>query len=345
MGKPSISAEEGLAKLEKSEQLQALHRERETKFNALFEVAKLGSIASVDYNDIDTNKNIRDEGLDEADFQLLINSIKEHGILQNIVAELQECSKNVFKLVCLSGHRRLAALKRINNESELFKTDPSSIDDEDDLAKLRLERESARRVPCRVKLDYELASKWKINETQSRNLEAALSENLLRRDMHFFEKAKAFKQLMNTGLSAQEIERKFVEQASESVSVRTINRLIGLYEIIPPEGRDLVLKHKSLFPLRYMLENFWEHKNAKKRNGPTIVRMIEKRISKTQDPNTKKDEKGRKTSAAKLKKVESFISENKMSKKEKERVIQALEFVGYLKAGDFPRAVEKPCIP
>ena len=336
MSKPSISAEEGYKKLSKAKELQDKHREREDKFEKLFAAAKNQLIVSIDYNDINTNFNIRDEALDENDFQLLKNSIKEHGILQNIIVELQECEDSVFQLVCLSGHRRIAALKSINESSELFRHDADvKIDDEDE-AQEELKRAS-RRVQCKVKLSHNLAQKWKLESSQTQNFEAALSENLLRRDMHFFEKASAFKMLVSSGLTPEEVEQKFIEKASESVSVRTINRLIGLFDIIPPEGQKLVLKHKDLFPLRYMLENFLEHKNAKKRNGPTIVRMIEGRINGI---SKRTHQKEKATSVTRIKKVESFLTQNKVSKKEKERVLQALEFVGYIKSGDFPRAVE-----
>lgn len=341
MSKPSISAEEGYEKLSKAKDLQDKYREREDKFEKLFAAAKNQVIVSIDYNDINTNFNIRDEALDENDFQLLKSSIKEHGILQNIIVELQECEESIFQLVCLSGHRRIAALKSINKNSALLQHDTDVNRNDENKGEDELKR-AVRRVQCKVKLSYNLAQKWKLESYKTQNLEAALSENLLRRDMHFFEKASAFKMLISSGLAPEEVEKKFIEKASESVSVRTINRLIGLFDLIPPEGQKLILKYKDLFPLRYMLETFLEHKNAKKRNGPTIVRMIEGRINGGSKRTHQKD-KG--TSVTRIKKVESFLTQNKVTKKEKEKVLQALEFVGYIKSGDFPHAVDISCNP
>lgn len=75
----------------------------------------VGKQVTLPIDSLITNENIRsDLGVEEAAFAELVSSIKEHGILQNIVVELRERDDNeLFELVCVEGHRRVAAAKQL----------------------------------------------------------------------------------------------------------------------------------------------------------------------------------------------------------------------------------------
>lgn len=87
------------------------------KFSQLSQL--VGKQVTLPINNIGTNENIRsDLGVGQDSFRELVLSIKEHGILQNIVVELREREDDkVFELVCIEGHRRIAACKELGLET------------------------------------------------------------------------------------------------------------------------------------------------------------------------------------------------------------------------------------
>lgn len=86
---------------------------RKEKLDQLLKL--VGKQVTLPIDSLITNENIRsDLGVEEAAFAELVSSIKDHGILQNIVVELRERDDNeLFELVCVEGHRRVAAAKQL----------------------------------------------------------------------------------------------------------------------------------------------------------------------------------------------------------------------------------------
>ena len=73
---------------------------------------KSGTVVPIPLEHIDRTDNIR-EGIDEdsIEFKQLIDSIKEVGLLQNPVVTIVS-----GRILCVSGHRRLAAMSKLEAE-------------------------------------------------------------------------------------------------------------------------------------------------------------------------------------------------------------------------------------
>ena len=347
--KPPISSENQLANIEKKRKLEEKHRERKSTFETLAQLAIDGTLGNIDYHDINTGENIREIDQNSNDFELLIKSISDHGILQNLVVELREAD-DVFELVCLSGHRRILALKKIHEQDQLFKVDVESYT-ADEQNKIKEAQKQARRVPCKIQLSHELSMKWKKESTKTKNLEIALSENLFRADMHFIEQARCFKKLIEEGLSPQEIESKFQGSGQDTnasktkkVSKRSINRLLSLIQIIPEKGLELILEYPDAFSLKYLLSTYVESKNAKKRAPGGIVKMLNAHLKKyLAEPQQAKRATSVKSNDIKTSKLVSFFNETELDDSQKESVIRAMEYVGFIKPGSFPPVEKNSC--
>ena len=344
--KPPKTSDQQIASLERKNELEAKYSQRKSTFETLAKLAIDGTLGNIDYNDINTDENIREIRQDSDDFELLKKSVAEHGILQNLVIELREAD-DIFELVCLSGHRRILALKHLHKQDPLFKVELESYSVEEQ-AKIKEAQKQARRVPCKIQLSHELSRKWKKDSTKTKNLEISLSENLFRADMHFIEQARCFKKLIQEGLSPQEIESKFQGSDSDDssstnkkVSKRSINRLLNLIQIIPEKGQELILDHPDAFSLKYILSTYVEAKNAKKRAPGGIVKMLNAHLNKfLAAPKESKRISHSKSLEIKTNKLETFFKESDLDESHKDCVIRAMEYVGYIKPGSFP-PVEK----
>ncbi|MFK7826377.1 MAG: ParB/RepB/Spo0J family partition protein [Oligoflexales bacterium] len=349
--KPPVSSEEQLLTLEKKSKLEAKHSKRKSTFETLAKLAIDGTLGNIDYNDINTGENIRDIDQDSGEFSLLTKSISEHGILQNLVVELREADE-VFELVCLSGHRRILALKKLHKHDPLFTVKIESYSP-DEQNKIREAQKQARRVPCKIQLSHELSMKWKKDSTRTKNLEIALSENLFRADMHFIEQARCFQKLIKEGLSPQEIESKFQgvdsnDQSSKAkkVSRRSINRLLNLIQIIPEKGQELILEYPDAFSLKYLLSTYVESKNSKKRAPGGIIKMLDAHLKKyLAEPGQITRMSHTKSNEIKTSKLESFFQASKLDESQKDCVIKAMEYVGFIKPGSFPPVEKSSCNP
>lgn len=89
---------------------------------ALREAVKTGKVLTLSeekINKIITTENIRKNvNLNSDEFKLLVTSIEKYGILQSIVVEYREINPHQYDLICISGHRRLAALKSSNQTTK-----------------------------------------------------------------------------------------------------------------------------------------------------------------------------------------------------------------------------------
>lgn len=136
----------------------------------------INSIITISPEEIKLKTNIRhkvDEG--SAEFKKLCESIKKFGLMKNIVAELQ-VSKNEdsYEIICVAGHRRLTALKKLDLKE---------------------------RIPCLIKSYQE--------DTEGNRVGAALSENLNREGLNCVDIANGYKELKNSGWSDEELIKHF----------------------------------------------------------------------------------------------------------------------------------------
>lgn len=105
------------------------------------------------------------------DFAALVDDIRQHGVRQNIAAELQEDNTGGYRLVVVFGQRRVLAARRAG-----------------------LEMIPALIVPR--------------GDTTER-IFFGLAENILRTEMHPLDKAEAYQELIDAGWSAQMLSEKF----------------------------------------------------------------------------------------------------------------------------------------
>lgn len=132
----------------------------------------IDKIAKIPIDDIELDENIRahidteDEG-----FKSLLHSIRKHGIQQNIVVELRK-QANGFKIVCVSGHRRVTAAKMIG---------------------------TIKVVPAIIK-------QFEKNDTR---IELGLAENLLREGLHCLDVADGYEKLYSLGWTKEKLMETF----------------------------------------------------------------------------------------------------------------------------------------
>jgi ParB/RepB/Spo0J family partition protein len=131
----------------------------------------IGKQVTLPIASIRTDENIRsDLGIEQEAFKELVASIQEHGILQNVVVELRERNDaEVFDLVCVEGHRRIAASKQVGLET----------------------------VPCFLKV---------FQDRKERNRTALACT--LKEDLHPIDRAAVYADWLAAGANAQEIAEK-----------------------------------------------------------------------------------------------------------------------------------------
>lgn len=129
-------------------------------------------IVKIPIEDIFLDENIREQiDEDNQSFKSLLASIKKHGIQQNIVVEFRKLATG-FKIVCVSGHRRVLAAKKSGTISV---------------------------VPALIK-------QYKNNDIR---IEMALAENLLREDLHCLDIAEGYRKLSECGWSREKLMETF----------------------------------------------------------------------------------------------------------------------------------------
>ncbi len=133
----------------------------------------IGHVASIDINEIETFDNIRQHlDTDSDDFKSLLESIAKNGVQQNLIVEFKDSNNEKgYQLICVAGHRRLAAAKLANITT----------------------------VPCLIRTF----------ENEGQKLEIALAENLLREGLHILDIADGYKRLLDLGWSKENIQKYF----------------------------------------------------------------------------------------------------------------------------------------
>lgn len=145
--------------------------ETQRKLNLL--KASINTVVNLSPDDIIFESNVRHRIDEESpEFIKLCESIKRYGLLKNVVAELRISDEgDSYKLVCIAGHRRLTALKKLGMKNK---------------------------IPCLIK-QFESADR----------VGAALSENLNREGLHCVDVANGYQYLINHDWSLEQIAHHF----------------------------------------------------------------------------------------------------------------------------------------
>lgn len=132
----------------------------------------IDKIVKIPIEDIELDENIRSSiDVEDDNFKSLLHSIKKHGIQQNIVVEFRRLA-NGYKIICVSGHRRVTAAKMAGNISV---------------------------VPAIIK---------KFEKSDIR-IELALAENLLREGLHCLDIANGYQKLFEMGWTKEKLMETF----------------------------------------------------------------------------------------------------------------------------------------
>lgn len=254
-----------------------------------------GEITYVDFRIVNTDHNIRREIKKDDSFSKLKESIKKNGLLQSLVVEFFQKNGEEYSLVCVSGHRRLQALKDLLKDG--------FFEDEEDFD-----------IPVQV------ISK-KIGDRDSPT-EIALSENVHRKNLHFLEVAETYKKLIDEGKDIEELALLFERDC------RTIKRYLKMASW-PEKVRDLILEHSEAFPFKYIWETFVKVSKNDKR----IAAMLANRLKKYQSDSVKDKPPKSKTSFAKerrLVKISDYYSKNNIPDEHKKSIEDLLKHLNLI---------------
>jgi ParB/RepB/Spo0J family partition protein len=132
----------------------------------------IDKIVKIPIEDIELDENIRSSiDTEDDNFKSLLHSIRKHGIQQNIVVEFRKTA-NGFKIICVSGHRRVTAAKIAGTISV---------------------------VPAIIK-------QFEKSDTR---VELALAENLLREGLHCLDVANGYQKLFTLGWTKEKLMETF----------------------------------------------------------------------------------------------------------------------------------------
>ena len=132
----------------------------------------IDKIVKIPIEDIELDENIRSAiDIEDENFKSLLHSIRKHGIQQNIVVEFRRTASG-FKIVCVSGHRRVTAAKMIGTITV---------------------------VPAIIK---------QFDKKDTR-VELALAENILRENLHCLDIANGYQQLSELGWTKEKLMETF----------------------------------------------------------------------------------------------------------------------------------------
>src|SRR5579871_2170337 len=150
-------------------------REKIIKKIAILKSA-INTVITISPAEIKMKSNVRHKVDEESsEFKKLCESIKTFGLMKNVVAELKVSkAEDSYELICVAGHRRLTALKKLG------------LDD---------------KIPCLIKSYGEKKTGDRVG--------AALSENLNREGLNCVEIADGYRELKNSGWSDDDLVNHF----------------------------------------------------------------------------------------------------------------------------------------
>lgn len=133
----------------------------------------INTVVNLSPEDIIFENNVRHKVDEESpEFEKLCESIKRYGLLKNVVAELRISEQeDSYKLVCVAGHRRLSALRKLGLKNK---------------------------IPCLIK-QYNSGDR----------VGAALSENLNREGLHCVDIANGYLSLTKNDWTIDQIANHF----------------------------------------------------------------------------------------------------------------------------------------
>lgn len=131
-------------------------------------LAQVNRIVSLPLNELVIEENVRQEvDIESTEFAELVNSIKETGLMQNLIVEVRPGEGTEYKLVCVSGQRRLLAARQAG-----------------------------------VEKTYVLLKQF---DSDAERVIAGLAENMLRKGLHAFDIADGYRRLLVAGWGQAQI--------------------------------------------------------------------------------------------------------------------------------------------
>jgi ParB/RepB/Spo0J family partition protein len=145
------------------------------------------------------------------EFRKLVNSIRQHGVKQNLLGDLRILADGQWQIICVAGQRRLLAAIEAGREH----------------------------VP--VRLEQYASGAARIVD--------ALSENLLRANLHCLDTAIGYLRLFEAGWSESQIAEAFERQRD------TVMKMLRLARY-PKAAHDLIRQHPDKFTSTILLSKF-----------------------------------------------------------------------------------------
>ncbi|NRA46760.1 MAG: ParB/RepB/Spo0J family partition protein [Oligoflexales bacterium] len=240
-------------------------------------------VVKLDPFDIQADENIRRKiDKESMEFQQLVQSIKDLGVLQSIVVEYKEVDGQNCILKCIAGHRRLEALKESGLRSK---------------------------IPARL-----------CSGDKGEALRVALTENVIRKNLHYIEVADTYKAIRDVEeLTSEEISKKFDK------SEKTVDRYLKVADW-DAEIKNLIFDNKDLFPFRFINAQYLE----KSKKPGEVLNSIKKKIEahrkgKSTSTNIRKNAK-----EVRNQKVKDFFEKNNTPKDHMETVQQVLKHLALI---------------
>lgn len=258
-----------------------IKKENSKEIKIILQAIDEDATVKIDPDKIKVNENIRREiDTSSVEFKQLVDSIKTHGLLQSLVVEFRQKDHENYEFICVAGHRRLAALKLLKYTDK---------------------------VPVKFMHFHRKGASSNI----------ALTENVIRKELHFIELADVYFHLnKNEDLTPAAIAEKFDK------SKRTVEYYLKMGKW-PEEIKSKIYSNKDLFPLRYV----WDNYVLKKKDNNQIIRSIAARI-KNRDAKPEESVEQKLTIKDKrMQSLQSYYKSNKISKTIQDEITKALKHI------------------
>lgn len=256
-------------------------KENSKEIKIILQAIEEDATVKIDPEKIKVNENIRREiDTSSVEFKQLVESIKAHGLLQSLVVEFRQIDHEKYEFVCVAGHRRLAALKLL-------------------------------------KFTDKVPVKFMHFHRKGASSNVALTENVIRKNLHFIELADVYFQLnQKEDLSPDEIALKFDK------SKRTVEYYLKMGRWTE-EIKSKIYANKDLFPLRFV----WDNYVLKKKDNTQIIRSINARIKHKNNTSVDTETKKIPIKEKRLKDLQKYYASNKTSKSIQDEVNKILKHI------------------
>ena len=263
----------------------------------LKETIAASEIIYIDFRDIKCNENIRRDVTIDSDFEKLKLSIKQNGLLQNLIVEFRQLNYEKYDLVLVSGHRRLTALKQLEKEG--------------------FYSESGTEVPAQITMQNQ--------HGRDSRTSIALSENLLRKNLHFIEVAETYKKLLAEGLSIEDISKKFAK------NTKTVKRFLKIADW-SEKIKHTILTNPEVFTLSSLWNDFVVSSKKDHLMASILTRRLKKiKTLEKEKPSVEKSPAVKsKVQEKRVFKMEAFFKEKRYSTSIQSKVRETLEHLGLI---------------